>query len=181
MNSTAATADKAIYRVFIEAPIETVWRELVKTDEVLPFFFGSVCRSTGELTIGAPIAMETTNGKYRSVVGKVIEFDPPRRYSHTFKFTGYDDPPCTVTYELESVNGGTEFSLVTTNVPAGTKTEKGMAQGGKFIVETFKSVVENGRPGFGTRMMLGAMGLAQPFTPKASRSENWSFDKIKGI
>ena len=151
------------------------------TDQPLPFFFGAVCKTTGELTVGAPMAMETPNGKYRSVVGKVIEFDPPRRYSHTFKFTAYDDPPCTVTYELEAVEGGVNFSLVTTNVPAGTKTEKGMAQGGKFIVETFKSVVENGRPGLGARMMLGVMGLAQPFTPKDCRAENWPFERIEKL
>lgn len=173
--------DKAIYKVTINAPIETVWAELVKTDEVLPFFFGSVCKTTGELTVGAPMAMESKNGKFRSVVGTVLEFSPPHRYAHTFKFTGYDDPPCTVTYELKEVEGGVEFSLITTNVPEGTKTEKGMAQGGKFIVETFKSVVETGRPSFGGRMMLGVMGMFAFLTPKTSRSENWTFEKIRNL
>ena len=83
-----------------------------------------------------------------------------------------------MTYELQPVDGGTEFSLITTNVPAGTKTEKGMAQGGKMIVETLKSVVETGQPKLGTRLLLGVMGLFQPLTPKQSRSENWPFDKI---
>nr|WP_298926260.1 SRPBCC domain-containing protein [uncultured Erythrobacter sp.] len=181
MSESNPFADKAVYEIFIEAPIEKVWSELVKTDEVLPFFFGSVCKTTGELKVGAPMAMETTNGKYRSVVGEVLEFDPPNRYSHTFKFTGHDDPPCVVTYELEADEGGTKFSLVTTKVPAGTKTENGMTQGGKFIVNTFKQVVEQGRPNLGTRMMLGLMGLAQPFTPKKCRSENWTFEQIKEL
>ncbi|MEM7081917.1 MAG: SRPBCC domain-containing protein [Pseudomonadota bacterium] len=170
--------DKSVYKVIINAPIDKVWAELVKTDEVLPFFFGAVCKSTGDLTVGAPIAMQTKSGKYRSVVGKVLAFDPPYRYAHTFKFTGYDDPPCTVTYELKEVEEGVEFSLITTNVPTDTKTEKGMAQGGKFIVDTFKSVVENGQPSFGGRMMLSVMGLFEPFTPKVSRSENWDFSTI---
>lgn len=173
--------DKAIYKVIINAPIETVWDELVKTDEVLPFFFGAVCKTTGELTVGAPIAMQTKNGKYRSVVGKVLEFSPPNRYAHTFKFTGYDDLPCTVTYDLKEINGAVEFSLTTTNVPVGTKTEKSMAQGGKFIVQTFKSIVEAGKPSFGTQAMLGMIGLVQPLTPKVSRSENWTFDKISNL
>ena len=127
------------------------------------------------------MTMQTANGKYRTVVGKVLEFDPPHRYAHTFKFTAYDDPPCTVTYELKEVEGGVELSLITTNVPAGTRTEKGMSQGGTFIVETLKSVVENGKPSFSGRMMLGVMGLFQPFTPKSCRSENWSFDKISNL
>lgn len=178
MTDSNTEPGKAIYKVVINAPIETVWRTLVKTDEALPFFFGSVCKTSGELKTGAAIAMETTNRRYRSVVGKVLEFDPPYRYSHSFKFTGYDDPPCTVTYTLREIDGGVEFSLVTTNVPVGTKTEKGMAQGGRLIVETIKSVVETGRPALGTRLMLGMIGLLQPFTPKASRTANWPFEKI---
>lgn len=172
---------KAIYKVIINAPIETVWAELVKTDEVLPFFFGAVCKTTGDLEIGAPIAMQTKSGKFRSVVGKVLEFSPPYRYSHTFKFTGYHDAPCTVTYDLKEVEGGVEFSLTTTNVPVGTKTEKGMAQGGDFIVKTFKSVVETGKPTLGGQMMLAMMGLFEPLTPKACLSSNWTFEKISEL
>ena len=39
MGDSKAIADKAVYRVVINAPIDKVWAELVKTDEVLPFFF----------------------------------------------------------------------------------------------------------------------------------------------
>ncbi|MEM7432734.1 MAG: SRPBCC domain-containing protein [Pseudomonadota bacterium] len=178
---TTEIANKAIYKVVINAPIEKVWSELVRTDEVLPFFFGGVCKTSGGLEVGKAMAMETKSGKYRSVVGKVLEFEPPHRYSHSFKFTGYDDPPCTVTYELKEVDGGVEFSLITTNVPAGTKTEKGMAQGGNYIVNTLKSIVENGAPSFGTKLMLGVMGLFEPFTPAQSKSDNWSFNDIEKL
>jgi uncharacterized protein YndB with AHSA1/START domain len=181
MNDNTNISEKAVYRVVINAPIETVWAELVKTDEVLPFFFGAVCKTSGGLAEGVPMAMQTKDGKFASVVGNVLEFSPPHRYAHSFKFTAYDDTPCTVTYDLKEVDGGVEFTLTTTNVPAGTKTEKGMAQGGMFIVNTFKSVVETGKPSFGTSMMLGMMGLMAPFTPKSCRVENWSFDKIEKI
>ena len=174
-------ADKAVYRITINAPIEKVWAEMVKTDEVLPFFFGSVCKTTGDLTVGAPMAMESKSGKYRSVVGNVLEFSPPHRYAHTFKFTGYEDAPCTVTYELKEIDEGVEFTLTTTNVPQGTKTEKSMAQGGEFICKVFKAVVETGRPGFGHRMMLGMMGAFEPFTPKQCKSDEWSFEKISQL
>ena len=169
---------KTIYKVLIEAPIETVWSELVKTDEVLPFFFGSVCRTPGQLEAGAPFAMQTKNGKNTGVIGKVMEFNPPYRYSHSFKFTGFDDPPCTVTYELSETPEGTEFTLTTSNVPEGTKTEQQMKQGGSFIVNVLKSVVETGRPSLGYRVLLGIIALAAPFTPKKSRTKNWPFEKI---
>ena len=176
--SKQSPADKKIYKVIIDAPIEVVWSELVKVDEVLPFFFGSVCKTTGELKVGAAMAMQTPNGKYRSVFGKVLEFNPPYRYSHTFKFTAYDDLPCTVTYQLKEVAEGVEFSLITNNVPTQSKTEKSMAQGGTFIVNTFKSLVEDGKPSIGARLMLAMMKAFQPFTPNACKADNWPFEKI---
>ena len=172
---------KKIYKVIINAPIETVWATLVKTDDLLPFFFGAVCRTPLDLEVGAPFAMQTPNGKYASVVGSVLEFTPPYRYSHSFKFTTFDDPPCTVTYELKEVPEGTEFSLITTNVPPGTKTEQQMKQGGNFIVNVLKSVVETGRPSMGYRLLLGVISMAAPFTPKKCKTKNWSFEKISKL
>lgn len=175
---TESTNETAIYRILIEAPIADVWSELVKTDEVLPFFFGAVCRTTGDMAAGRPMAMESPDGKYRSVVGEVIDFSPPHRYAHTFKFTGFDDPPCIVTYTLKEVEGGVEFTLTTENVPAGTQTAKAMKQGGPFITQVLKARVETGRPKLGQRLMLMMMSLTAIFTPAACRSENWPFDRI---
>lgn len=172
--------DKAVYKVKINAPVERVWSELVKTDQALPFFFGSVCSTPG-LEAGAPMAMRSPDGKYTSVVGEVIEFSPPHRYAHTFKFTNMDDAPCKVFYELAEVEGGTEFTMITENVPAGTKTAKSMAQGAGFITANLKSLVETGKPTFGGKMILGMIKLMTPLTPKQCRSENWTFDKIKTL
>jgi len=169
-----AFAEKQIYKIVIKAPIETVWNTLVKTDEALPFFFGAHCKTTGErLAPGQPYAMRTPNGKFTSVVGKVLEFSPPHRYSHTLKFTLHDDPACVVSYELKEVTEGTEFSLITENVPAGTKMEKSMAQGTDFILKNIKSVAETGKATFSSQLMLGMMSLMTPLMPKQCRSENW--------
>ncbi len=171
-----SVADKQVYRIVIEAPIEKVWSVLTQKGEVLPFFFNSVLHTT-TLAPGAPIRMRTPNGKYTAVVGEVLEFEPPRRYSHTFKFTNLDDAVCTVTYELKPIEGGTEFTLITSGVPAGTKTEKNMASGSKIIVNTLKAYVETGKPTFLSRF-IGLMSfLTGPLTPKACRSENWPLDR----
>ncbi len=175
---TTELAEKAVYRVHINAPIEKVWSELVKTDEVLPFFFGAVCNTEDGLKVGAKIAMRTKDDKYTSVVGEVLEFDPPYRYSHTLKFTNMDDPYSTVIYELSEKDGGVEFSLTTLNVPAGTKTEKSMAQGSPFIINTLKALCETGRPTLSGRLMLGMISLMTPFTPKECLSKNWPYEKI---
>lgn len=167
-------ADRRYFRVHINAPIQDVWATLTRTDAVLPFFFNGVCKTPG-LAPGAPIRMQSKNGKYTSVVGEVLEFEPPYRYAHTFRFTNQDDPPCVVRYRLEEKDGGTEFTLVNENVPAGTPTEKYMTQGGSFITQNLKSLVETGRPTGSGRFLLAIMALFAPFTPKRSRSEHWPF------
>ena len=166
--------ERSYYRVHIDAPIHDVWAALTRTDAVLPFFFNAVCRTPG-LKKGAPIRMVSKDGEYTSVVGDVVEFEPPYRYAHTFKFTTEDDPPCVVRYLLEEKDGGTQFTLINENVPAGTKTEKYMTQGGTFITENLKAIVETGKPTVGGRIALFIMGLMAPFTPARCKSENWPY------
>lgn len=161
-----------VSRIFIRGTMEAVWREITKTDELQKAFFN--CRMhTDGLRPGAQIRMRSPDGKWTAVVGEVLEFDPPRRYSHTFRFTAYDDPECIVTYDLEEVEGGVQFTLTSSNIPPGTKTEKDMARGGDMIVKTLKAVVETGKPAFGTRMLHVLFRVMAPFTPKKSLSEHW--------
>ncbi len=177
MNDTMEPT-KSIYKILIHAPIDKVWSELVRTNSPRPFFFGSVCKTPGaELNVGAPFRMESPNGKYASVVGEVLEFQPPHRYAHTFKFTNLEDPPCRVTYELKEVAGGTEFTLISEGFVPGSKTQKSMESGGKFIAENFKAYMETGRATFGGRMILGMISLMTPFSPAKCKIENWPFGK----
>ena len=163
---------KLVHRIHINASIQDVWDALTKEGEVLPFFFNSVLHTTA-LAPGAPMRMRSKDGKFTGVVGDVLELDPPHRYVTTFKFTNFDDPPCKVTHELKEVDGGVEYTLISEQIPAGTKTEKQMKQGGDFIVKTLKGMVENGRPPLGARMILLMIGLFAWATPKKCLSENW--------
>jgi len=176
-DSTAA--QRAYFRIVIRAPIHKVWAEITRTDSVLPFFFNSVCKTPG-LEVGAPIRMVSKDGKYAAVVGDFVEFEPPYRYAHTFKFTNMDDPVCTVRYRLREVEGGTEFTLINEGLPAGTKTEKYMTSGGDFITKNLKALIETGKPTLGGRFALFMMGLMAAFTPKQCRSELWPFDRDIG-
>lgn len=166
---------KQVYRITINAPIARVWDALTRTGEPLPFFFGSVMHTT-TLGPGAPIRMRTPDGKFTGVVGDVLEFDPPHRFSHTFKFTSLDDAPCKVTYELEETGGAVQFTLTSEQIPAGSKSEKYMKQGSEFIGATLKALCETGSPTLKQRMMLAMMSATAFTTPKRSRSEHWPLD-----
>ncbi len=167
-----AEAERTVFKVLIRGSIEAVWRELTKTHEPQGAFFNNVLHTTG-LKPGAPVRMRTKNGKYTNVVGEVLEFDPPRRYALTFRFTPYDDPPCKVIHELKEIEGGVEYLLILENMPKGTKTEKQMLQGGTMIVNAMKAIVETGRPSFGVRLLYGLFPLFELFSPKRCRSEHW--------
>ena len=174
MNQAKTTTQ--VSRVTINAPINDVWDALTKEGEVLPFFFGSVLHTT-TLAPGAPVRMRTPNGKFTGVVGEVLEFEPPHLYSMTFKFTNFDDALCKVTHELKEVDGGTEYTLTSEDIPVGTKTEKNMKQGGDFITKALKTYVETGKPTMLARFIM-LMGKVSGFmTPKQCLSENWPMDK----
>ncbi len=166
-------APKSISRTFIKAPVETVWSTLVATDTPLPFFFGAVCQTKDGLKEGAKMRMANPNGKIAMIVGEVLAFEPPYRYSHTFQMTNLDDPPCVVTYELVEKDGGTEFSLIITEAIEGTKLHKEMLGAQGFISSNLKSMVERGKPAF-TGRMVGLLGpIFAMFAKKQQRIENW--------
>jgi uncharacterized protein YndB with AHSA1/START domain len=167
---------QAKFRVQIRGAIEDVWQEITRTDAPIAAFFNSRMH-VGRLAAGSRLAMRTPDGKYTGVVGEILEYDPPKRFVHTFKFTQYDDPACTVIYDLEELEGSVQFTLTVADMPVGTKTAKQMQQGGKMIVNTLKTVIETGSPSVGTRLLFGVFKLMAPMTPKKCLSKNWPVDE----
>ena len=165
----------SIFRILIQGSVSDVWNEITRTDAPIAAFFNNRMH-VGELKAGSRLAMRTADGKWTGVVGEIIECVPMRRFSHTFRFTNYDDPECTVIYDLEPKDGGVQFTLTIENLPVGTKTGKNMSAGGKMIVGTLKRVIETGRPSFGIRVLYGFFKLMGPFSPKRCKSELWPID-----
>ncbi|MEQ1857330.1 MAG: SRPBCC domain-containing protein [Longimicrobiales bacterium] len=164
---------RLVSKILIKGRIEDVWREITKTNEPQLAFFGAQMHRLS-LGAGSPIQMRTPDGKFTSVVGEVLEASAPHRFSHTMKFTQYDDPYCKVTYDLKEVPGGVEFTLTSEEVPASSKTEKSMRQGGDFIVKTLKQVIENGKPSAMTRMVYVMFRVLGPLmTPAKCKTERW--------
>ena len=161
-----------VFRIVIHGSVEDVWHEITKTDEPIACFFNSRM-DVGALRPGSRLAMRTPDNAYTGVVGEILEVEPYRRFSHTFRFTQAEEPPCTVIYDLEPVEGGVQFTLTVEDLAIGTKSAKQMIQGGSMIVNTLKAVIETGRPSLGTRLLFLLFRVMQPFTPKKCRSEHW--------
>lgn len=128
---------------------------------------------------GAVIQMRTVDGKNVLVVGRILEFDPPRRFAHTFRFTQYDDAECTVIYKIGVAGDGVEVMLIVENLPIGTRTAKDMGKGSALILETLKSVLETDRPKLATRLMYALFGKLGFVLPKRTRAEHWPLPSVE--
>ena len=171
-----AEKKKAMFRVVIDGSQQAIFDELTRTDRPLGAIFNSRMHTTG-LRPGGRIQMRTVSGGHTIVDGDVVEYDPPRRFVHTHRFTMMDDPVCRVTYELKPVTGGVEVTLTVDDMPAGTKTEAEMMGGGPAILANLKAIIEQGRPPLKARLMYRMFGAMEFVLPKKTRAENWPLDR----
>jgi uncharacterized protein YndB with AHSA1/START domain len=170
---TPGKLEKFIWKVTINAPIETVWNTLVKQDEVLPFFFGAVCETKNGLKPGQKMRMVSKDRKNAIVYGEVKEFVPPTRYSHTMMFTQVEgEEPAFTAYDLKDLGNSVTEVTITTLVEPGTKHGKMVASGG-YITENLKAVVETGKGNFTAAMIMAMSPLMGLMSPKICRIEKW--------
>ena len=165
-------SNRLVSRIVIAGSQQAIWRELTKQGEPQQAVFNAWLHAQ-VLRPGARLQMRTGSGNKVIVVGEVVDFDPPHRFAHTFRFTQYDDPPCTVVYELKPVAGGIEVTLTVDNIPTGTRTAKSMQSGSTSILETLKAMVEEGRPKLGTRLMYALFDRMEFVLPKRCDASHW--------
>ncbi|WP_337840746.1 SRPBCC domain-containing protein [Rheinheimera sp.] len=163
---------RLVSKIVINGSLEAIWRELTKNDEPQAAVFNAWLHAQA-LVPGASLQMRTADGRNVLVIGKVMEYEPPYRFVHSFRFTQYDDPECVVCYELKQLEQGVEVSLIVENLPVGTRTAKDMAGGSTLILNTLKAVVETGKPAFGTRVMYFLFSKLGFVLPAKTRAEHW--------
>ena len=163
---------RAVFRIVIDGSMEAIFRELTKRGEPQAAVFNAWLHAQA-LAPGNAIQMRTGTGRHVLVIGKVLEFDPPRRFTHTFRFTQYDDPECVVAYDLKQLPQGVECTLTVDRMAIGSKTAKDMQAGGTAILETLKAVVETGKPAVKTRLMYAMFGALEFVLPARTKAQNW--------
>ena len=174
--AAAMEKGRAVFRVVIDGSQQAIFDELTSIDRPLGAIFNSCMATTGRKR-GGRIQMRTVSGRHTIVDGDILEYDPPHRFVHTHRFTQFDDPSCTVTYELKPVAGGIEVTLTVDDMPVGTRTAREMAKGGDFMLKNLKAIVETGRPPFATRVLYAMFGALEFVLPARTRTEHWPLER----
>jgi hypothetical protein len=165
---------KTVFRIFIKASQEVIFRELTKAGVPQGAVFNAVLTlGSPGLAVGKQLQLRTVSGKHTLVAGEIVALEPPHRFVHTHRFTQHQDPVCTVSYELRPVAGGTEVTLTVENLVPNSKTANEMQRGGTFILTNLKSIAETGRPTFSTRLMYWMFDKLEFVLPKTTRTEQW--------
>jgi len=159
-----------LHRITIAAPIETVWAELTKLDGKQRAMMDTVLECA--LEPGAPLYYRSPDGKRVFIVGRVIDVDPPRRLSHTQRLTMRDDPFTVVTWELETVDAGTQVTMRHTGWPEDTK-KLGQVDGTwATILPELKRLVETGDISRGLKARYAMFRAFMWAMPGRTRAEN---------
>jgi uncharacterized protein YndB with AHSA1/START domain len=138
-----------IYQVFIKATPEQIWEAITNPEFTQKYFHGSVIDSTFE--VGAPYLGLSGDRSEKLVDGEVLEADPPRRLSTTWRAL-YDpetaaEPHSRVSWEIDPQDGGfTKLTVVHDQLEESLKTAENVVGGWSFILSGLKTLLETGEP-----------------------------------
>ncbi|HWD68261.1 MAG TPA: SRPBCC family protein [Caulobacteraceae bacterium] len=145
-------SDRYFYVIYIRAQQETVWRALIEPSFTRRFWQETVQESGW--AVGSDWLLRIPDGRVGGA-GKVLEFDPPRRLSVSWRnelIPGLADEGYTrCTYELETQGDAVRLSLTHVSDVKGSKMIAGVSQGWPVILSSLKSLLETGEPLNSTR------------------------------
>ena len=136
-----------VYAIYIRATPERVWDGITNGEITRQYFHETTFVS--ELRAGAPLEYRSADGR-PAVVGEVLEVDPPRLLSYTWRAL-YNpemaaEAPSRVTWELTPMGEVTKVELRHDHFEPGSPTYASVSQGWAPILNSLKSLLETGAP-----------------------------------
>jgi uncharacterized protein YndB with AHSA1/START domain len=168
MNDTGPLGD-LVFTIDIRAKRQQVWDEITKTGRIQLAMHNTILESG--LTPGAKLRYYSPNRRRVFVVGEVLDVSPPRRFSHTFKFTMRDEAPSVVTWELEETPSGCRVTLIHGGWTNQVKTHKGVVSGWREILALLKSELETGDIPLKTKVVYGVLNRLLFLLPRSTKVE----------
>ncbi len=131
-----------IHEIYIRTTPDRLWQALTDPELTQQYAFGSRVESDWQL--GSPYAFTNENGKV--IEGEVLEIDPPRRLTLSWRATFADIPITTVTWTIEPVGDACKLTLQHSGIdPANTVVTQGLASAWAQSLSSLKSLLETGQ------------------------------------
>ena len=138
---------KQVYVTYIKSTKEKVWNALTDGSITEQYYFGTKIES--DFKPGSKIeyvGIDKDGNNYAPVYGKVIEFLPMEKFSHTFLMLGSDEPETLAEYTIEEDNGLIKLTLVHSGFIAESKLYSDVGGGWPRIFSGLKTLLETGKP-----------------------------------
>ncbi|MDH3216473.1 MAG: SRPBCC domain-containing protein, partial [Candidatus Krumholzibacteria bacterium] len=145
-DSMSTPKPQQLYVLYIRTSPDELWDAITNPEMTAMYFHETEVRSDFQVGSTIDYLMKHESGDKKSAVtGEVLEIEPKKRLVHTFKFTGNEDPPSVVSYDIEAMEDITKLT-VTHDFASETDTYKGTQQGWPRIFSGLKTLLETGRP-----------------------------------
>jgi len=148
-----------IYVTYIETTPDKLWAALTSSEFSRQYWFGTELRT--DWAIGSPFAL-VMNGTPTDV-GEILEFDPPRRLSYTFRHVLQDElrneKTTKVVFKLEPHGKLVKLTLTHEGFAEASKLLDGISKGWPAILSSLKSLLETGTALAIPTSALGIEGL----------------------
>jgi uncharacterized protein YndB with AHSA1/START domain len=156
-----------VLTIDIAVPRQRVWDEITKTGRIQLALQNTILETP--LTPGSKLRYYSPSRKRVFIVGEIVEVTPPRRFSHTFKFTMRNEQPTLVTWDLEETPSGCRVTLTHGGWTDQAKSHKGTVSVWQRILSILKQLLETGDIPAKTKIIYALMGATMFLLPKSTK------------
>jgi uncharacterized protein YndB with AHSA1/START domain len=134
-----------IYVTYIETTPEQLWEALTSSKFTRRYWFDTEVRSNWK--VGSPFAL--VMGDKTTDTGAILEADPPRRLSYSFKHQLFEEmrnePATRVVFTIEPHGGIVKLTVTHEGFIEGSKLLGAVSGGWPAILSGLKSLLETGK------------------------------------
>jgi uncharacterized protein YndB with AHSA1/START domain len=136
---------KFVYTIYIASTPEKVFEALTDTEASRQYWHGNFVES--DWKVGSPFALRLVRHEKDDVTGEILEYDPPRRLSYSFRAHGNLDggKASRVTFELERQRDQVRLTMIHDQFEPDSEVLPKISLGWPLILSSLKSYVECGK------------------------------------
>ena len=137
------TRPQFVYVSYINTTPQKLWDALTRGEFTQKYWFGR--RIESDWHKGSPVRFYDGNTDVVTDDGVVLESDPPRRLSYTFRQVGIEMQPTRVTFTIDTRDDLVKLTLVHDEMPDEAMAEA-FREGWAPILSSLKTYLESGQP-----------------------------------